>query len=124
MTPHTTRVLVVNGFDNPATITLSHRFGEQQDEVKTWSDVPFGAAGDKALDVHYATGFLSPNDQWHVKVVVSGGPNKGTWENFGWKECYLTDDDQQMDLRFSVSPAGGFKLDMISNGCDTGLSHS
>ena len=125
MTDRSTRVVVVNGFDNPATITLIHRSGsEGADEVKTWNNVPFSKDGGDPLIVHYKTGVLSPNDFWHVKIVVSDGPNRGTWENNGLKECYLTEDDQQMDLRFSVSPNGGFKLDMISSSCTTGLSRT
>lgn len=122
MTSHSTNITVTNGFDNPATITLAHRFGSNPDEIQTWEQVPFGKVGDPALIVHYGTGFLSPHDLWHVKVVVDDGPHRGTWQNSGWKECYLEEQDQQVTLQFSVSPGGGLKLNMLSSGCSTGLS--
>jgi hypothetical protein len=117
------KIAVLNGFDNPATIVLTHRFGSQPDETATWASVPFGEESNPPLVVHYETGTFSPWDGWHVEVTVSAGPNKGVWSNPGFKSCYLKDDDQGALLQFSVSP-DGFKLNMVSPGCTDGLERS
>lgn len=121
MTDRKTNIDVLNGFDNPATITLLHRSGTSPEEGTTWQSVPFGQMGTPPLTVNYVTGFASPNDFWHVTVVVSDGPNKGTWQNQDWKGCYLEDEDRDLTLQFSVSPDDGFKLNMNSDGCQTDL---
>lgn len=120
MSAHKAKIVVENGFDNPATITLWHSYGDVE-EKKTWTDVPYGQVGEGALTVNYATGFGSSFDHWHVSVVVDDGPHQGTWRNAGWKECYLTEDDAEAVLQFSVSAASGFKLNMISSGCQSDL---
>jgi Up-Regulated in long-lived daf-2 len=112
----TTSVAVANDMDGTATITLRHRFSDNPPEQRIWTALPIGQAGEPLL-VHYQTGFLSGFDYWHVRVQVTDGRATGVWENDDWKECYLTEDDQGTVLRFSVSEAGGFKLNMISSSC-------
>lgn len=114
------RITVLNGFDSPATLILTHTFGSQPDEAAKWENVVSGATTSPPLTVHYATGPFSAFDYWHMEVQVSEGPNKGVWRTPGFKECYLTGDDQGATLQFSVSP-GSFKLNMISSNCSDDL---
>jgi len=75
---------------------------------------------------------LVPQEQRHpqrrqrrgVVVDVVAGPNQGTWTNDGWKECYLTADDDGRTLVFSVSASNGFKLNMVSTNCSTTLARA
>ena len=120
-TNRTSKVLVTNGFNNPATITLTHQFSSDPKEVATWENVPSGQTGDEPLVVHYKTGFATGFDYWHVEVKVASGPSAGTWENSGNTECYLTDEDQGIVNTFSVSEAGGFKMNMVSSNCSASL---
>lgn len=122
--PRTAQVLVTNDFDNPVNIKLTHRSGSQPDESIEWVDVAFAETGDEPLTVHFTTGFGSPLDYWQVVVDVVAGPNQGTWTNDGWKECYLTADDDGRTLVFSVSASNGFKLNMVSTNCSTTLARA
>jgi hypothetical protein len=122
--PRTAQVLVTNDFDNPANIKLTHRSGNQPDEQMEWVDVAFAETGDPPLNVHFATGFGSPLDYWQVVVDVVAGPNQGTWANDGWKECYLTADDDGRTLVFSVSASNGLKLNMVSSSCSATLNRA
>lgn len=116
-----TAVTVVNHFDGAADITLGHRHSDESPETRTWSGLAPGASGEP-LEVHYETGFLTGFDYWTVEVTVLDGREKGVYRNDGWKECYLTEDDQGTVLTFDVSSAAGFQLNMISSGCTDGLS--
>ena len=123
-TNRTAKVLVTNNFNNPANITLKHRYSNNSDETKTWKNVAFGKDGSDPLEVHFRTGFGTGFDYWHVIVEVLAGPQKGTWENNGMKECFLKASDEGTTHHFSVSEAGGFKINIVSNGCQADLSKS
>jgi hypothetical protein len=43
------------------------------------------------------------------------------WENDGWKQCNLEEEDQGTVLAFSVSEDGGLKLNMVSASCTTDI---
>lgn len=122
MTQESARIVVLNGFDNPATIVLTHKFGDAI-ETTTWENVPFGEASNPPLTVHYELGFFSSWDAWNVGVTVADGPNKGTWSNAGFKKCYLTDQDRGALLQFTVAP-GALKLNMLSSSCTDDLIKS
>lgn len=116
-----TGVTVVNHFDDPATITLSHKYSDEPDEVRTWTGLAPATSGEP-LTVHYETGLFTGWDSWKVRVEVLGGRERGVWENGDWKRCYLTEDDQGTVLTFDVSSQGGFQMTMISSGCRDDLT--
>ena len=111
----TAQITVRNDFNGPATVTLTHRYGDDSPEAKTWDSLGFGQAG-PALTVHYETGWFTSFDSWGVRVDVLDGREKGTYECLD-KECYLKEEDQGTTHTFSVSPDGEFKINLISSGC-------
>jgi Up-Regulated in long-lived daf-2 len=116
----TTSVTVANDMDGPASITLTHRYSDEPPEEKKWDGLQVAQTGDP-FEVHYQTGLFTGDDHWRVHVEVTTGREKGVWENDGWKQCNLEEEDQGTILRFSVSEAGGFKLNMVSPSCTTDL---
>jgi Up-Regulated in long-lived daf-2 len=117
----TAQVTVRNDFSAPATLTLTHRYGDDgPPETQTWERICSGQAG-PPLTVHYETGWFTSWDYWDVDVAVLEGREQGTYQ-CNDKQCYLKEEDQGTTHTFSVSPDGEFRINLISSGCEGSLT--
>lgn len=109
----TAKIRVTNRTSGRATITLSHRFGKNTPETKTWEGVrSFGTTPvNDELVVHYKTGLSTADDLdwWWVEVKVEDGEHPGIYTSGGSivnkteKECMMRDNDKNMTHIFTVS---------------------
>ncbi len=108
-----TGIAVKNEFPGAATITLTHRYSDDQIFTHTWNNVSPGTVT-AAWEVGYNTGFgRTGKDYWNVTVRTAEAVFSNAKRD---KECFLTKKDANTTLVFRVSESR-FSLDMHSSGC-------
>jgi hypothetical protein len=118
-TTRTCNAVVVNNWDRNGLrgVTFRHRYRNDPDneQKRTWDNLPYGVISSPALDVIYYTGAFTGFDYWWVEFTDSNGQRWTCKDNF---YCYLTSDDDGTTVTFSLNGSSErMEITMNSGGC-------